>query len=557
METVQQLQSHLDVVPISVQFIIASAILGLAYNYLTAERPNPTLPVIRSDRTGWQAYLPAAITWARDGKDIQAKGLRECNGPFQVQTGSGYKLIVPNRFAEELKSHPSLNFNEAFAKDFFAKYPGFDGMRQGLEDDSFMQEVVRVKLTQSLGLVTDDLVEETDASLNDIFTGVNAQSDWQTRKIKDDLLDLVARLSSRVFLGKELCRNQDWLRITKNYTVDTFMASAILRMIPSFVRPVAFWFIPTCTRLRGEVKDARRLVMSEVDQRRQRAETSLAAGEKPPKMADAIGWMVEVAAKQGREVDLVAAQLGLSTAAIHTTSETMSKCIYQMCATPEIIHPLREEIVNVLKTEGWSKQSLYKLKLMDSFLKEVQRTNGLASSKTEVPTSPSAHFQLTQPASMNRLVKSPVTLSNGTTLPAGCRIMVSNDKVHSDDAYPEAAKFDVARFMNLRQQPGNENKHQFVTTTAEHMGFGHGQHACPGRFFASNEIKIALCFMLLRYDWQFVPGEEPPRNMEFETISSTNPELRVQMRRRREEVDLMGPQSQAVRDMCCYDSVSV
>lgn len=380
METLHQLQSQFDGIPISIQFVVASAILGLVYSYLTGERPYPGLPIITSDRTGWQAYLPAAITWARDGKDIQAKGLREGNGPFQVRTGSGYKVIVPNRFAEELKSHPSLNFNEAFAKDFFASYPGFDGMRQGLEDDSFMQEVVRVKLTQSLGLVTDDLVDETDASLNSIFNSVTFDNGWQTRIAKDDILHLVARLSSRVFLGKELCRDEDWLRITKDYTVDTFTASAILRMVPAFIRPVAFWFIPTCTRLRGEVQDARRLIMSEVEARRQRAEKCLQAGEKPPKMADAIGWMVEVSAKQGRETDLVAAQLSLSTAAIHTTSETTSKCISQLCETPEIVEPLREEIVAVLKSDGWSKQSLYKLKLMDSFLKEVQRTNGLTSS---------------------------------------------------------------------------------------------------------------------------------------------------------------------------------
>lgn len=84
---------------------------------------------------------------------------------------------------------------------------------------------------------------------------------------------------------------------------------------------------------------------------------------------------------------------------------------------------------------------------------------------------------------MNRLVKSPITLSDGTVLPAGTRIMVSNDKVNDSDVFPEAEKFDVARFMTLRQLPGNENKHQFVTTTAEQMGFGHGQHACPGKIF--------------------------------------------------------------------------
>lgn len=162
---------------------------------------------------------------------------------------------------------------------------------------------------------------------------------------------------------------------------------------------------------------------------------------------------------------------------------------------------------------------------------------------------------------MNRMVKSPVTLSDGTTLPAGTRIMVSGDKVHDNDVFPEAAQFDVARFLHLRQQQGNENKHQFVTTTAEHMGFGHGQHACPGtlrdgsqvlhqpadllptgRFFASNEIKIALCFLLLRYDWRSLPDGVPAEDLEFETNSAANPKLKVEIRRRKEEVDLMSPQ---------------
>ena len=366
--------------PVSIQFLLGTVILALLYSYITGQRAYAGLPVVVSSRRGWQSYVPASISWARDAKEIQARGLEEVDAPFQVRTGSGYKVIVPNRFAEELKAHPGLSFNEAFSKDFFPQYPGFDGMRQGLEDETFMQEVVRIKLTQSLGLVTEDLVDETNASLNSIYASV--ESEWQTRVLKPDILHLVARLSSRVFLGRELCRNEDWLRITKDYTVDTFVASAILRMIPGPVRPLAFWLIPTCTRLRGEVRDARRLIMSEVAARQAKAEKAIQAGEKVEKTADAIAWMVEVAAKQGRQTDLVAAQLSLSTAAIHTTSETMSKCISQLCETPEIVAPLRGEIIEVLAKEGWSKQSLYKLKLMDSFLKEVQRTNGLTTSKT-------------------------------------------------------------------------------------------------------------------------------------------------------------------------------
>ena len=142
---------------------------------------------------------------------------------------------------------------------------------------------------------------------------------------------------------------------------------------------------------------------------------------------------------------------------------------------------------------------------------------------------------------MNRLVKRSITLSDGTMLPAGSRIMIADNKVDDTSIYREPDKFDVSRFLNLRQQPGGENRYQFVSTTPEHMAFGHGQHACPGRFFASNEMKIALCFLLLKYEMRFLLGEGRPKDLMFESASMTDPKLTVQIRRRREEVDLMDP----------------
>lgn len=100
---------------------------------------------------------------------------------------------------------------------------------------------------------------------------------------------------------------------------------------------------------------------------------------------------------------------------------------------------------------------------------------------------------------MNRLVKKPITLSDGSTLPAGARVMVNDNQATNPEIYAEPDKFDVARFLRLRERPGAESKHQFVNTTPEHMSFGHGQHACPGCFFASNDMKIALCCSLMRY----------------------------------------------------------
>lgn len=349
--------------------------VSIMFRTLRVDQSFPKIPHVPIESKGLQKLLPSYVFWIKDAQNLLLTGLRQYKGCFQVLTGSGYKVIVPNRFADELRNHPDLNFNEAFAKDFFVEYPGFDGLSQGLKDDTFLQEVVRVKLTQSLALLTDDLVEETTDSLNDTFGN---DIHWHRRLLRQDLLHIVARLSSRVFLGKTLCRNEEWLEITKNYTVDTFMAANLLRLCPGFLRPLVYWFIPPCTRLRKEVKNARKLIMPEVEMRRKRAETLLEAGAKPPKAADAIGWMVEVS--RGRSVDYVGAQLGLSMAAIHTTSETTINCILELCDNPEIVPLLRKEMIEILSNNGWSKVSLYKMKLLDSFLKEVQRKRGLASS---------------------------------------------------------------------------------------------------------------------------------------------------------------------------------
>ncbi len=57
--------------------------------------------------------------------------------------------------------------------------------------------------------------------------------------------------------------------------------------------------------------------------------------------------------------------------------------------------------------------------------------------------------------------------------------------------------------MNYR----NKEQYQFVTVTKDFMAFGYGRHACPGRFFAANEIKLMLANILNQYDIKMPDGE--------------------------------------------------
>lgn len=101
-----------------------------------------------------------------------------------------------------------------------------------------------------------------------------------------------------------------------------------------------------------------------------------------------------------------------------------------------------------------------------------------------------------------------ITLSNGQYIPAGTTIEVPSDAIHNDpDNYTGGESVDVFdgfRYYKRRQtgQVADNARNQFVTSNEQSLMFGYGAHACPGRFFAANEIKMMLARLLLDYDIQ-------------------------------------------------------
>lgn len=399
-------------------------------------------------------------------------------------------------------------------QDLFISYPGFEGHRIGLAGSNIIQDTIKAKLTPSLGLVMEDLVDESAFALEYVLRGVGKE--WATRTIRDDTEDLVARLTSRVFLGKDLCRNKRWLEISKSYTIDSIELSYLLRTVFTPFQPIAYWFYPQATRLRQAIRDAHALIDPEVERRKQGVESALEAGEKPPRVSDTLGWMYELS--KGRlDTDYVAGQLTLAFASIANTVETLTAALIDICEYPEAADQLREEIIRVIGKGGWTKASLYDLKLMDSFLKEGQRVHPFVS------------------ISMQRYVEKDITLSDGTVLPKDSRIMVAGQFMEPD---AKIEPFDAARWVRAREQPDEEKNWQLVSTSPEFMGFGHGKHACPGRYLASQELKVALCHLLLKYDLRFLPGEGRRPPLTLEATNLLQRDVQVQIRKRKPEIDL-------------------
>lgn len=131
----------------------------------------------------------------------------------------------------------------------------------------------------------------------------------------------------------------------------------------------------------------------------------------------------------------------------------------------------------------------------------------------------------------------PVSLPDGIKIPKGSSTMVPTIDAMLDPAiYPDPERFDGERFLRMREE--SENSAQLVTTGTNYLGFGIGKHSCPGRFLAANEIKVALCHILLKYDIKLPGGQCRPEPLEWETAYMLNPEVQVMMRRRQEEIPL-------------------
>lgn len=422
--------------------------------------------------------------------------------------------MLPNRFTEEFRKNDMANLIQTQTRDNFAGWPGFDGMTFLSKHERVVVDAIRINLTQSMGAVTDSLVDETRLATPEVF---GDEKEWQTIPIKSRTGYFVSRLSSRVFLGPELCRDPEWLGIAQSHTVNLFQASMAMRQGPSLRRLLTFWFNPLYKQLRSQVRDARRILKPLIEQRKAEVQKALAAGGKPEKVADLIGWMVAQA--RASDIDYSAGQLGMSVVGIHTTTEALAEALVDLCQHPELFKPLREEIVRELKDEGWTRTSLHRMRLMDSFLKESQRMHPASS------------------ASVNRYLYGDIKLSDGTLLPKGSRMWIAG-RFSDPDLYPEQEKLDAYRFLKLGTEAGQSNHWQHTSMTPEHLGFGYGDHGCPGRFMASNELKIALCFLLLNYDWKLPDIQDNPTFIHFGIGNLLSPLCRLSYRWRNAEMEL-------------------
>ncbi|CEJ91133.1 Putative Cytochrome p450 [[Torrubiella] hemipterigena] len=375
--------------------------------------------------------------------------------------------------------------------------------------------VVRGQLNRNLWVVMQDIQEEIRDAFDDAFPPCD---DWTEVDVVDRITQVVARVSSRMFGGRTLSTNREWVQSSINFATDGLIGAQALKKYPEFLKPLVAKFMPAISRIKEHYAAAERAAIPLLKEREANGQTA----------DDLLYWMNDDA--KGSEKDpafLAGILLKVSFAAIHTSAAARSQLLYDLCSMPEYIEPLRQEIQESLDSNGQlDRQGFQSLSKLDSIMKESQRFNPLLLITFE------------------RVVTKDYSLSDGLTIPANTTIGIPTHAVSMDpEIYPEPEKFKGFRFHDINKAKETaglkESSGPSVAYAAAHpgsMAFGYGRHACPGRFFASAEIKAIMVYLLVNYDFKF-PEDRPqrPPSLLFETQNLPNAGGRIMFKRRKME----------------------
>ncbi|KAI1387289.1 cytochrome P450 [Hypoxylon trugodes] len=429
-----------------------------------------------------KAYITNSLDFYKKGYELYK------SKPFRITSLDGDVIVLPRHLMEEVRQLPDecIDIHKAFDVMNEQKHLGMGDTRR----TKFLVHIVQHDLTRGLVRVNPRLSAETNRA---VHSELPPCDDWTPAVVYSTLLRIVAIVSGALFIGEELCRSEEYIQASIGYTLDFIGAVENLKKWHRRWRWFGRYFTPEVDKLFSDRKKAHNFLRPIIEQRR----AAMKAGREMPD--DALQWMLNSVDKFGlTDADLAETQLGMSLAAIHTTTLTLTLIIYDLVIRPDVVNELREEIRTVTAAHNgvMTTQALFEMKLLDSVMKESQRVN---------PGS-TVRFQ--------RFVAKPVTLSDGTYLPAGYMIETAHGLTVSDpELFPNPEEFDAHRFQNLRNGTAedklnykNKEQYQFVTMTKDFMSFGYGRHSCPGRYFAAQEIKLIIARLLLDFDMKMPDG---------------------------------------------------
>ncbi|PWY94780.1 cytochrome P450 [Aspergillus sclerotioniger CBS 115572] len=519
------------IVPAAVFGLLAIAVTIYKFVFAVSEYDNLGLPLAGEPDGAKRFSLKSRLRYYYDCAALYTDAYYRFGKHGKAALVPGYggraDLILPESSTEWTTAQPDsvLSVSQAFLQANLSTYSLGHSRYWG---DPWQFALVKTQLNNMMN----SLIPAVDDELHHIVPLVlgTDTSSWKEIHLDEAVRMIVAGSSSRFTVGLPLCRNEDYLKRTLSI-IDGVMITAIVgNCLPGILLPVAARLASLHTwRNLNKIKNH---IIPQYHER-------LAALEKDTddQPQDQLQVMLRFAQKKRpqevNDLGIMATRLAASNfVSMHQTAGTAVQMLLNIIdSDPEFdtIAKLRAEADRELGPDGaWTKEKFQRMHGHDSVARESMRVT----------------FPFGNRGLLRKVMKDDVVTDGGIPLKRGTIVAFLASQAQRDPAkFSEPDKFDPWRFSRPVEKEEKANgeapkaayhKDSFVSTSPDYLPFGHGRHACPGRFLVDFELKMIVAYILKHYDIEFPPeykGQRPP-NRQVAELQAPPAGVKIRVKRR-------------------------
>ncbi|RGP76465.1 ent-kaurene oxidase [Fusarium sporotrichioides] len=477
----------------------------------------PGIPLIRepegarrfSLRTRWQyltncqpMFYEAYHQYLKKGKAVVLPGF-----------GIRIEVLLPQNQMKWVMSQPDhvLDQGKAFAEiDQVAWSLGHDRYVV----DAWQGMIVKYEMNRAIEVIANSMKDELREVFDEQF-GTDTEN-WKKIDLTPTVKMIIAQAASRFTVGTPLCRNKEYLQnaldTNELFILNAGLTGGMPRIFQPFTGTIFGWLVGS------KVSQLKKWVVPLLKQRVDKAKNH----PEEPEPQDLLQMMIRYALRERQdEVEnwdsmarrVVAQNFG----AIHNTQLQVINLLLNVIGSDaeyNTISVLRDEMDRLLgsdDTEGWTKSAIQSMTRADSVSRESIRLGSFGGR-----------------AVFRKVMTDDFKTQEGYHLPKGTLLSFISFPAQTDDElYEDGLKYDPFRFSRVREEAASRGDKAppvtFVTTSPEFLTFGHGKHACPGRFLIDFEMKMILAYIVKNYDIKFPDEYEGKRPSNVWIAEANNP----------------------------------
>ncbi|EFQ36325.1 cytochrome P450 [Colletotrichum graminicola M1.001] len=458
----------------------------------------------------------------REAYDNYAK-----KGKLVVVPGLGFRhdVIMPTSYMRWVQNRPEteLDLNEAFSE--------IDQVSWALGHDRYVVDawqgtLVKTELNAVLENICAALNDELGVAFDKWF---GTDQEWKEIDLFQSVKMVVAQAASRFTIGLDLCRNEEYLNLSFDIVDQLILNAGASGASPRILRPLVGTLINF--KMRSKINKLRRMFEPGW---KKRIETLKYDRDDPNHVEpqDHMQMMARYAKEHRPEefnnIDIMTRRLiAANFGSMHQTSIQVTNMLLNILGSDSEFNTmatLRDEVNRALYADGngdWTKAKVSKMVKADSVARETLRLNSFGGR-----------------AVFRKVMVDDFKAPDGSHLPKGTMISFLGLPVHTDgELLEDPLKYDPFRFSRMREDAAAKAEKtpplSFVTTSPEFLPFGHGKHACPGRFLIDFELKMIIAYVLEHYDVEFPPEYNGNRPKNYRVTEACFPPDGVKIRIKR------------------------